>query len=386
MHALLAGCGGGAPDAGSTRRPDRDSVRTVEHGGPDTSRVWTFGGDPLVNIGGGDSLVQVAGAVRLGDRLVVADAGAHQLRFYDLAGKLLRTAGREGSGPGEFRHLAWAGPLPGDSVGAWDARLRRLSVYSRDGDLGRTAEFAVRGFFPAVQGVFVDGSLLIAAQTGAVQAPASGAGAWRDTVLFVRMSSTGEVRDTVGRFPGPEQYASPAGARTAGRTYGLPFGRETFAAVHRDRAFVATGDGYEVTAYDRSGRSRSRLRVRVDPRPVSPADVRAYRAEVLENVGASDAPEWANALEAAPYPRQMPALAGLAASGAGDVWVHEYHPPGAPERGSRWAVFDAAWRPVSVVRGPVRFQLFQVGPDWVLGRQVSADGVEHVLVYPLIKP
>ena len=386
MHALLAGCGSGAPDAGSTRGPDRDSVRTVEHGGPDTSRIWTFGGDPLVDVGDGDSLAQVAGAVRLGDRLVVADAGAHQLRFYDLAGKLLRTTGREGDGPGEFRHLAWAGPLPGDSVGAWDARLRRLSVYSRDGDLGRAAEFGIKGFFPAVQGVFADGSLLIASQTGGVRAPASGAGAWRDTAVFVRMSSTGEVRDTLGRFPGPEQYASPAGARAAARTYGLPFGRETFAAVHHDRAFVATGDGFEVTAYDQSGRSQSRLRVRVDPRPVSSADVRAYRAEVLENLGASDAPEWAKALEAAPYPRQMPALAGLAASAVGDVWVHEYHPPGAPEGESRWAVFDAGWRPVAIVRGPARFQLFQIGPDWVLGRQVSANGVEHVLVYPLIKP
>lgn len=385
MYVLLAGCGGGAPDAGSTRAPDRDSVRTVEHGGPDTSRVWTFGGDPLVDIGDGDSLVQVAGAVRHGDRLLVADAGAHQLRFYDLAGKLLRTAGREGSGPGEFRHLAWAGPLPGDSVGAWDARLRRLSVYSRDGALGRTSAFGVRGFFPAVQGVFADGSLLLAVQTGAVQAPASGVVAWRDTAVFVRVSSTGQVRDTVGRFPGPEQYAAPAGGRAAGRTYGLPFGRETFAAVHRDRAFVATGDGYEVTAYDPSGRSQSRLRLRVPPRPVSPADVRAYRAEVLENLGAADAPEWAKALEAAPYPRQMPALAGLAASAAGDVWVHEYHPPGAPEQESRWAVFDAGWRPVAVVRGPARFQLFQIGPDWVLGRQVNADGVEHVLLYPLIK-
>lgn len=386
MHALLAGCGGGAPDAGSIRRPDHDPVRTVEHGGSDTSRIWTFGGDPLVDVGGGEPLVRVAGAVRLGDRLVVADAGAHRLRFYDLAGKLLRTAGREGNGPGEFRHLAWAGSLPGDSVGAWDAGLRRLSVYSRDGDLGRTAEFGVRGFFPAVHGVFTDGSLLIAAQIAAVQAPASGGDAWRDTAVFVRMSSTGEVRDTVGRFPGPEQYALHAGAGTAGRTYGLPFGRETFAAVHHDRAFVATGDGYEVTAYDPSGRSQSRLRVRVDPRPVSPANIRAYRAEILENLGAADAPEWAKALEAAPYPRQMPALAGLAVSATGDVWVHEYHPTGAPERESRWAVFDSGWRPMAVVRGPVRFQLFQIGPDWVLGRQVHADGEEHVLIYPLRKP
>jgi hypothetical protein len=384
MNVLLAGCGDGAANAGSGRRADRDTIPTVEHGGLDTSRIWQFGGRPVLDVGGSEALVQVAGAVRLGDRLVVADAGAHQLRFYDLTGKLVRTAGREGSGPGEFRSLAWTGPLPGDSVGAWDARLRRLSVYSRDGDLGRTAAFTIRGFFPAVQGVFGDGSLLIASRVGGMGEP--GGGAWRDTAVLVRMSSLGETRDTVGRFPGPEQYAAPSGERTTVRTYALPFGRETFVAVHHDRAFVGTGNGFEITAYDPRGRGLGRLRVRVEPRPVSSAEIRAYRAEVLENMGAADAPEWARALESAPYPRQMPAMAGLVASAAGDVWVREYQPVGAPDRPSRWAVFDGAWRPLAVAQGPAGFQLFQIGPDWVLGRQVDENGVEHVRGYPLKKP
>jgi hypothetical protein len=350
MHALLAGCGDGDRDGGSTRLPGRDSIQTVEHGGPDASRIWEFGGKPLVAVGGRDVLVQVAGAVRLGDRLVIGDAGAHQLRFYDRQGKLLRTAGRQGSGPGEFRNLAWVGALPGDSMGAWDARLRRLSVYSRDGILGRTADFTVKGFFPAVQGVFADGSLLVASRVGGARA--RGAGAWRDTAVFVRMSSIGDALDTVGRFPGPEQYAAPSDERTVTLTYGLPFGRETFVAVHGDRAFVATGDTYEITAYDPRGRGLSRLRVRVDARAVSSAEISAYRAAVLENIGAADAPDWARALEAAPYPRQMPPLAGLAASVAGDIWVREYQPPGGPERESRWAVFDAGWKPIAIARGP----------------------------------
>jgi hypothetical protein len=268
-------------------------------------------------------------------------------------------------------------------VGAWDARLRRLSVYSRDGALGRTITFSVKGFFPAVQGVFEDGSLLIASQMGT--AKGSAAGAWRDTAVFVRISSTGQARDTVGRFAGLEQYASPSTDRTTIRTYGLPFGRETFSAVHGNRAFVATGEDYEVTAYDPTGRSLSRMRVRVNPRPVSSAQIAAYRAEVLENVGEADRPEWAQALDAAPYPRRMPALAGLVASDDGNLWVRAYHPLGAPDVESRWTVFDPEWRPVAVVKGPVRFQVFQIGPDWVLGRQVDEEGVEHVRMYTLRK-
>jgi hypothetical protein len=327
----------------------------------------------------------VASAVRIRDRLIIADAGAQQLGFYSLDGTQLRTVGREGSGPGEFRHLAWVGRLPGDSVIAWDARLRRLSVYSLDGELARTAELvAVKGLFPAVHGVFGDGSLLVAA--GIAGAPPSGAAAWRDTAVFVRVASTGELRDTLGRFPGPEQYQVPSGERTRLRTHALPFGRETFAAVHEDRAFMATGDGYDITAYDQRGRQVNRLRGRVDRRPVTASDIRAYRTDVLANVGAADAPEWAAALDAAPFPSHMPALAGLTVSDAGHVWIREHQPAASGDEESRWMVFDAALRPIALARGPAAFQLFQIGPDWVLGRHVDADGEEHVLLYSLTRP
>lgn len=318
--------------------------------------------------------------------MVIADGGAHELRFYSLDGKHLKTVGGEGTGPGEFRHLVWAGVLPGDSVAVWDARLRRLSVFSRDGELGRTAEFgAVKGLFPTVHGAFADGSLLVAARVGAGGAPAPGSAAWRDTAVFIRVASTGEVRDTLGRFPGPEQYEVPAGERASNRTYALPFGRETFAAVHRERAFVATGDGYDVSVYDARGQRLDRLRGRVEPRPVTPLEIRAYRADVLENVGAAEAPEWARALDAAPTPRSMPALGGLTASEGGDLWVRDYPPPSTWDRETRWTVFDAGLRPLAVVLGPARFQPFQIGPDWVLGRHADENGEEHVLLYSIVK-
>src|SRR5690606_40048854 len=111
---VVAGC---ASDVASDAVLGRDTV--IVHGGdsvsvrivhstPDTVQRWRISGTPLLDIGAGDSeentLYQVRGAYRLQDgRVVVADAGSLQLRYFDVAGALDAVIGRSGEGPGEFR-------------------------------------------------------------------------------------------------------------------------------------------------------------------------------------------------------------------------------------------------------------------------------------------
>src|SRR5690606_16795253 len=110
---LLAACGAG--ERAATDIAVRDSAGIAL--GEDTAAVWPEGGgwhlspEPLVEIGvldgaPEDQLFRVVGARRLGDgRIVVANSGTHELRFYDAQGRHLRSVGREGEGPGEFRGL-----------------------------------------------------------------------------------------------------------------------------------------------------------------------------------------------------------------------------------------------------------------------------------------
>ena len=83
---------------------------------------WRIMEEPLLQIGvfeGPDEYLfaDLVGVVRLSDgRIVVADRGSGDLRFYDSAGDFLFRAGSSGEGPGEFRRLAWVGRLPGDSL------------------------------------------------------------------------------------------------------------------------------------------------------------------------------------------------------------------------------------------------------------------------------
>ena len=100
--------------------------------------TWTVSRDVLVSIGSvsDDSLYELRGAesaIRLsnGD-IVIANRGSWQLRWYDSRGHHLRSIGRRGQGPGEFRAL-YVFEGPGDTVLVHDNVNRRTSRFSPDG-------------------------------------------------------------------------------------------------------------------------------------------------------------------------------------------------------------------------------------------------------------
>ena len=136
---LIAACGGDATGGLATVERDSAGVTIVENG-PVSSSVAYADVDPVAAIEVGQldgppeyQLFRVVGAHRLPDgRLVIGNAGSHELRYYGPDGRHLRSAGAEGEGPGEFTRLTrtW---VRGDSIFAFDSRNRRFSVFGADG-------------------------------------------------------------------------------------------------------------------------------------------------------------------------------------------------------------------------------------------------------------
>jgi len=102
--------------------------------------VWTLSDDPLVEIGVRDGeapyeLHQAWGSVRLDDgRIVVANAGIQELRYFDGDGSYLFSVGENGDGPGEFRNPTRIRKAGGDSLLVWDPVLSRASYFNADGE------------------------------------------------------------------------------------------------------------------------------------------------------------------------------------------------------------------------------------------------------------
>ena len=128
LSTLALGCSPGTDGGGTASTRDSAGVSIVENSGPvwKADAGWKVVDSPLVDIGDVD---HVLGPVRLGDgRLAIGNAGTNEVRIYDAGGALLKTAGRPGSGPGEYQNLVgiWAGPA--DSLMVSDILVRRLTV------------------------------------------------------------------------------------------------------------------------------------------------------------------------------------------------------------------------------------------------------------------
>src|SRR5262245_7554741 len=87
---------------------------------------WTIASKPSLSIGDVEGapaylFSQIVGTSRLSSGgIVVADRGSNQIRFFDRAGRHLRTVGRTGGGPGEYEYIRALMRCGGDSIFGFD--------------------------------------------------------------------------------------------------------------------------------------------------------------------------------------------------------------------------------------------------------------------------
>lgn len=391
LPVLLAACGD-SPVRTTTAAVVRDSAGVAIAENPaeaGDSLSWRIASRPELDVGGGavpsEQLFQALAATRLSDgRVAVANSGTHELRFYAPDGRHLLSAGSEGDGPGEFRHLGWVGLSASDTIMAWDDAHGRLSLFDPRGRFVRAVTpTGLPGIFPQLHGAFADGSVVLATGMDLARLPAEGQ-VWRDTAAYVRVGHTGERLGDLGRFPGTEQFAvRPAGGRGSVITNTRPFARRTVTAVRGDRLYVGTGDAYELAVYDASGKLARRVRRAHRPLAVTGQDREDYRASLVNLSGAQARRDEERMRDAAPYPDVMPPYTGLRLDPDGYLWVEEAVRPGERRAGVPWSVFDPEGRLLGSLRLPPALYVLEIGRDYVLGRARDESDVEHLRLYRL---
>jgi hypothetical protein len=414
LAAGLFACGGGRGGAGGgggeVRSRDSAGIRIVENRGQAWAdgKGWKVVDSPLVDIGGkggeaaGD-LDQVTGPVSLTDgRLVFANGATSEVRIYDRAALHLHTAGRKGSGPGEYQTFGglWVGP--GDSVLVADILARRMTVLDRDGNLGRSFVLAGQGgsfvsiggqvSYALASGWFADGSVLGLTQAFQMNDPR--AGVHRDSVTAVRYNGDGTVRDTLGRWPGAEttKMEMSFGGRTMTAPMPVPLGRQSTSLVRGERLYLARNDAWEIEVRNGDGKLLSLIRADVKAAPLTPADVAAHRKQQLAALAAQPLMRMAPAaivaqlkqrIESATYPATLPFVQALLADPDGNLWVQEATSPA--DESARFAVVDSTGRLLGRVAMPARLKPTAIGADAVFGVWSDADEVQHVRSYPIRK-
>lgn len=351
---------------------------------------WRVSAEPTLEIGvmEGDSayqLFRVTGAVYQPDgAIAVANSGTSEIRLFDASGMFRSATGRRGGGPGEFEMIMWLLPTRGDSLLAYDWRHRRVSVLDPEGEYVRSFELKMlttTGGFPVISETFPDGHLLLATEMTFVSGEIP-QGARRDSAVYYLLDPDGNVAERLGAFPGGESYHVSEGETWfAG---GLTFGRFGQAAAGRDGFYYGSSDHFEITFFERTGVPRRIIRLDRENLPVTQDDIDRYIENRLDQ--ADDEEERhveRTLLDRMPFPSTMPAYGSFIVDKEGNLWVEEWRRPG--EDQPRWRVFDGDGVFLGAVETPVRFRIFEIGADYLLGRWADELDVEHIRVYSLIK-
>lgn len=385
VTAALSGCSG----AGGERVAEavvRDSagVQIVENPAPaaNTPPLFQLPEDPMLILGGGDEdpLFRVRGVLPLSDgSVVVANAGALQLRYYAPDGALLRAVGGKGGGPGEFQVLDWVELLPSDSVIAFDRSNRRFTVFDPSGVVARSYQ-PPQGTAPRPVGLGRDGVVLVRTSQVGGGGSLPSDGLLRDTSAIALMLPDGDVGGELARVPGDERIVHIS--ESAIEVLTPPFAPRFIAAATKDGFWVQGGDGYELEYHDLGGRLLRLVRLGVPPREVTGAMQDAF-VEGLVGGMADGAARQAREqmLRSLPVPGKLPPIARLLVDPTGRLWAQDFMAPG--DSVALWRVFDPDGRYLGQLPVPRRFTPQRVEADRLFGVELDENDVEEVRVYPL---
>ena len=398
LSVFAAGC---ANDGSSGRVAVRDSagIQIVENpfrtdGDSGIVRVAGRPPDLTIGVAEGDTAYEfygVYGARRLSDGgIAVLNSGTYELRYYDEAGKFIRSVGRPGDGPGEFagrfgpRFLC---PLPADSLAVVDGNGTVVSVFDRSAGYTRRMPLptAPDGRRLSIQTCSGRGSLL--ASTGIIRVEPQ-ADIWSDSMQLVWVDADSMTTTSVGRFRYWDRY--PVTRVDVPGVANLVFGRTLQVAAGEGEVFVGESADYEISVYGRDGKLKRLIRHEVPARPVTDSMKRAHEdasaREATARAAARGSP--VSAPDEARYAKSLPPYTSLRAGRDGSLWVRRNVTVLLSDsvRVHRWDVFapDGRWR--AAIDLPADLDLLDSGPDYALGAWRNPEGVEFVHLYRFTMP
>lgn len=318
-------------------------------------------------------------------RLHVLDGGDQIVDVYDPDGSWVLRYGGQGEGPAEFQGASLLIPRA-DSMAVYDYRNQKLALFGSDGSLLATRhwELPIFGYgFPSVLAP-VPGGLVGVFETGcSMPPPEDRRPAWK---LFT-LEPNGAVEDTVAiLFPSSTLavygdrfcMAIPA---LAGADYGLAVREDGIAAftaqLEYEIAFMrlSAGEDYEgwLPTPDRI------VRRRLEPSPVTSAEVEAWRERHLTVSGdldSDDVKAIRRAMDTTAVPENHPRIDALLWGDDGRLWVGRTVVGEDPSR--TWDVYDGEGRLVAEAVLPARLGNVLVQDDMVWGTVRDELGVMYV--------
>lgn len=337
-----------------------------------TDSIVTLTATPVLDLalGTDDSVVigRLSHATRLTDgRVVVLDGDAMSLVFLDSTGGELKRAGRAGAGPGEFENPAWVAPCDGDSLFVWDASLGRIAVFDPDGRF-------VRQFTPPVAQPFRigcnrNGTLAAFDASAFPNGPPTPGDIPMLRGHLVLFDTRGDSIGTIADQPlGQNRVLGPLAVL----------------AVGAEEVLIGISDSPSLW---RHGLSGQRIGTTLFPLPVRPLSDSSYGLELDRMSGSTGSTgptrlRIREILAQSPKPTNYPLYFALLFG----------------DDDTAWLITSALIDPTTTLLGrtadgqlfsltlPARFEVFEIGSDYVLGKGSGEEGGERLVMYRIEGP
>lgn len=436
--AAAAGCDRPAPQPNRTAAEpafdvyDSAGVEIVVNHAPQRPRgqFWTIDPEPAFVLGetrlpgtgpqGGDArdpnegaIWRVRGMARLADgRIAVLSAENRQLFLFEPSGKLSRTIGGHGRGPGEFVRPEHLWYLPPDTLMVWDYFMGPVTRFDTAGrvldrrhiDLGRALEQLPDQASPESRTIALpDGSFLVRVvlRDRHLERPPDDALVRHPPVEYVRLDNK-YAPVSLGIWPGPQRWVVPErlGRASAAVKWYLESGdhlHQTSLATaiaaggHPTSVYLSPGDRNEIRQFSLDG-----TLLRIIRRTAPPVRVteRAHRADQRHSIrvltAVNSGADWYGPIVMAqPMWKAYPPIHGMVVDTEGRLWVREWsdRETGVPDQ---WSVFSSEGRWLGVLDEPAsptampdlgHCQRCWIGKDFFLTLRRDDWGGEQIEAY-----
>lgn len=317
----------------------------------------------------------------VGDMLLVSQPTDNAILLVRRGGSVVRSIGRAGGGPGEFRSLTTIGALA-DTLWVYDGQQRRLTLFSLSGNLLRTqsVQDTVPDDFggPNVIGYLGGGLRLIGYTRNDPRA------AGRDwAVRVVPIGGPGRLLGLMRLSKGVVRL--PRGGMMASGEYQRYFGDGTIVRLARDRIVVVdraredggvTVRGYGFDGEEVSARKYALPAIRVND-SVATA-IRRGLAGAIARMGGSAADAERLVREYAPIPTHYPYATNALVAPDGTVVIQAMT---ADIARLVWRALTPAGSVRTLFTTPSNFIGYAFDGHAIWGVEVDADGAQSIVAY-----
>ena len=313
-------------------------------------------------------------AVDPAGRVYVGDFYQAVVTVLSPEGEVVRTMGRSGSGPGEFRSVQGIQVFAdGDSLLVFDRGASRLSAFALGSDapayISRLSDHTQ--VFPMDVWKLPSGNLL--ADFAAAYVAGEDPRARRMKLLRILDGEGRLLRDSVLEYPERDRLVFRDGGRLSVAVH--PFGRNSVVRPGPDGTFTVGWSGdTRVRTYDEDGRLLRTVAIGHPLQAIDGADAR----RAAESLG----PQHVRLLEEA-TPATWPEFKYLQVDDRGRVWVAPYERGGVARR---WTVLDPGGAPVATVRFPVDLDIRLIRDGRIYGVTRDTLDVPRLGIFSLEEP